>query len=264
MLELNPNRSAVRRLGAGVAHTVARLALHGADWVGARPTVHGRPYVENLGRLWIGDDVEICATPVRSHLVTGPRGYLHIGHGVSIGAGAAISAQDRVEIGEGAHLDPFVMILDADYHDAADRDAPGAAAPILIGAHAFIGDHVTILRGATIGAYARIEPGSVVSGVIPERAVASGVPARVRRAAGDAPPDLLDRIQRIAAEVFALPDVPAPARGPKDIPGWDSLGALRLLVTLEDDLHISLPPDALAKVADLAGLAALVARAARH
>lgn len=255
-------RRALRRLGEELSHALARIALHGVDRLGARPVVHGRPFVENLGRLEIGDDLELCAVPVRSHLVTGPHGALQIGDGVTIGAGAAIAAEEYVELDDGVHLEPGVMILDSDYHDTADRSAPGVSAPIVIGARAWIGERVTILHGTTIGEDARIEPGSVVSGTVPVGAVFAGVPARAvhHHRDGNSPADLLARVQRLCAEVFALPAPPAPSRGPKDIPGWDSLGALRLLVSLEEDLGVTLPPSALANVTDLAALAELLAK----
>jgi acetyltransferase-like isoleucine patch superfamily enzyme len=256
-------RAALRRLGAAAAHGFARTALHGVDALGARPIVEGVPFVENLGHIFVGDDLVLSSIPVRSHLATGRRGVIRIGDGVTIGAGAAIAAEDRVEIGDGVHLDPSVMILDSDYHGVADREAPGARAPIVIGAHARLGERVTVLRGAAVGAHARIEAGSVVSGVIPDHAFAAGVPARAVHPHDDgarAAIDLLPRVQRIAAEVFALSAPPAPGCGPRDIPGWDSLGALRLLVSLEDELGIALPQDALAEIRDLAGLSDLLAR----
>jgi acetyltransferase-like isoleucine patch superfamily enzyme/acyl carrier protein len=267
MLEIERDQSArraLRRLGTATSHGLARLALHGVDHLGARARVHGRPFVENLGRITIGDDLELHAAPVRSHLVTGASGVLTIGDGVTIGAGAAIAAEARVEIGCGVHLEPFVMLLDSDYHATSDRSAPGLSAPIVVGAHAWLGERVTVLRGATIGRFARVEPGSVVSGVIPEGALAAGVPALVIRRGeaspvGGAPGDLTARIQRLCAEVFALPEPPDPTQGPAQIRGWDSLGALRLLVTLEDELGISLPESALADVRDLAGLCEIVA-----
>ena len=84
-----------------------------------------------------------------------------------------------MRLGAGAHLGPFVLILDTDYHAVDDREAPGVVEPIVIGEGAWLGKGVTVLRGAQIGRGAHIEPGSVVSGKIPDGARASGVPARV-------------------------------------------------------------------------------------
>lgn len=172
-------RPALRRVHSLLSERLGRLALHGVDRVGARPRVNGLPFVENLGTITIGDDFELCAGPVRAHFVTGVNGVLRIGDGVTICAGAGIAAHALVEIGDGAHIGPFVSILGTDYHVAGDFMRPGEAAPITIGAHAWIGERVTVLRGAKIGSYARIEPGSVVVGDIPDGAHAAGVRARV-------------------------------------------------------------------------------------
>lgn len=172
-------RPALRRLHTLASEGLSRLALHGADRVGARPRVHGFPYVENLGEITIGDDLEMRAGPVPSHMVVGIHGVVRIGDGVTIDWGVGIAAEALVEIGDGAHIGSFVSILGSDFHVAGDAEAAATPAPIRIGEHAWIGDRVTILRGATIGRYARIEPGSVVSGVIPDGAHAGGVLARV-------------------------------------------------------------------------------------
>jgi maltose O-acetyltransferase len=262
-------RLALRQLSSLGERGLTRLALRGVDQVGLRPRVHGLPFIENLGRITVGDELTLFASPVRSHLVTGPRGSILIGDGVTLESGVGIAAEAEVRIGSGAHLGPFVLILDTDYHAVDDREAPGVAEPIVIGDDAWLGRGVTVLRGARIGRGARIEPGSVVSGNIPDGAHAAGVPARVLVAAvapaprapeGGQAPDLATRVQRVAREVFALPETPAGSDGPAQIHAWDSLGALRLLVSVEEELGVSLPQDTLAGVHDLAGLCDVAAR----
>lgn len=169
-----PRRSATAPLAHRAAGTVARLharlALHGVDRLGARPHVRGAPFVENLGRIEIGDDLRLDVGLVRSHLVTGPGALLRIGNDVSIGAGAAIAAMRSIEIGDGAHLGRATMILDSDFHGIDRREDEGASAPIVIGAGAWIGDDVTIVRGAHIGARAHVASGSTVFGAVAEGA----------------------------------------------------------------------------------------------
>ena len=172
-------RSALRRAHALASEGLARLALRGVDHVGERPRVHRAPFIENLGTITIGDDLELCPGPVQAHLVTGVGGVLRIGDGVTIGAGCGIAAESLIEISDGAHLEPFVSLLGTDYHVAGEFEAAGTAAPIEIGAHAWIGERVTVLRGVKIGRYARVEPGSVVTCDIPDGALAGGVRARV-------------------------------------------------------------------------------------
>jgi acetyltransferase-like isoleucine patch superfamily enzyme len=76
----------------------------------------------------------------------------------------------------------------------ADTDTPGIGEPapapfgeprsVNIGDGAWLAARVTVLPGAQIGAGAVIAAGSVVSGHIPDGAVAGGIPARILRAAG--------------------------------------------------------------------------------
>jgi acetyltransferase-like isoleucine patch superfamily enzyme/acyl carrier protein len=206
--------TALHRAAVAASHAFARLALRGVDALGPRPFVRGLPFVENLGRLTIGADLSLASTPVGSHLVTGPRGVLRIGDGVIIGPGAAIAAEDRVEIGDGARLGAGVMLLASDYHAVADRDAPGATGPIVIGAHAHLGDRVVVLHGATIGAHAVIAADSVVSGDIPAGAHAAGVPALVipAPAARAGVPALV--IPAPAARAAGVPALVIPAAAP--------------------------------------------------
>lgn len=267
-------RPALRKLQSFAQVSLSRLSLLGVDEVGARPSVSGVPFIENQGRMTIGDDLDLRSGPVRTHLVTGPKGVLRIQNRVTIGAGVAIAAESRIDIGDGAHLGDKVMLLDTDYHVAGDKDGHAAASPILIGAGAWLGEGVTVLRGSSIGHHARIEPGSVVSGPIPDGALAAGNPARViskekgthgnQGPEKEADPNLLGRILKIGQQVFALGRPALPSDGPKTIPAWDSLGALRLLISLEEELSISLPPGAFAVVRDFQGLSEVVSRLREH
>jgi acetyltransferase-like isoleucine patch superfamily enzyme len=175
-------RPMLRRAGAAAGSALARFLLAGASRVGARPRVHGRPFIESLGKILIGDDLRLLSSPVRTHLVTGKDGVLQIGDGVTIGPGAGISSDVRIEIGDGARLGPYVLVMDSDFHDPkARRSSKGARDPIVIEEHARIDERAIVLRGARVGRYAHIAAGSVVppNMVIPAFAFAAGVPARV-------------------------------------------------------------------------------------
>jgi acyl carrier protein len=156
-----------------------------------------------------------------------------------------------VRIGDGVRLGGFVMIMDTDYHDRRDFHAPSPSLPVIIEDGARLGRNVTVLKGAHIGPGAWIGPGSVVSGTVPPGACASGVPARVFRGAagatggpssflGEGDPGLLDRVRAVVAETFHV-GLPDPADGPSQIPAWDSLGTLRLLLGLEEAFGVVLP-----------------------
>lgn len=160
----------------------APVALRGATHVGARPRTRGRPFIENRGRLVIGDDFQLVSRWVPSHLVVGPGGELRIGDGVNVNFGAAISAHASVTIGSRVRLGPYAIVMDSDFHSSTDRAATASAA-IVIEDDAWLAARVTVLKGARIGRGAVIGANSVVSGEIPPGVVAVGVPARpVRRA----------------------------------------------------------------------------------
>ena len=243
----SPVHRAVRRLSLAVSRALSPVRLRSVTSLGRRPRVRGVPVVKNEGRIAIGDDFWLDSEPVRSHLVTGWSGFIEVGHGVSIGAGAAISSELHVRIGDGARLGGSVMIMDTDFHDRRDFTAPAPGVPVVIEEAARLGRGVTVLKGAHIGRGAWIAPGSVVSGSVPAGACARGVPARVFAGAAGSPPaatrkdaDLLDRIRAVVAETFHVP-LPDPSDGPTQIAGWDSLGGLRLLLALEEELGVVLP-----------------------
>jgi acetyltransferase-like isoleucine patch superfamily enzyme len=157
-----------------------RRQLRGCTLVGADVRVDGTLYIENQGRIDLADRVHLRSSAAMSHLVTGPRGHLHIGTDVFIGHGAAIASHVKVTIDAGAHIGPFAMIMDTDFHQAGKYESAGSTGAIHIGARARLGARVTVLRGSTIGADAVVDAGSVVKGDVPAGAHFAGVPARAQ------------------------------------------------------------------------------------
>lgn len=236
-----------------------RVYLRHADRVGSGIRLHGRPFVDNLGLLVLGDEVELSSTPVQSHLVTGPAGALEIGRAVRIGHGAAIVSHARVEIGEGARIGPFAMIMDTDFHEAGAHDKAGEPKPIRIGRGAVLESRVTVLRGTTIGDNARVRAGSVVSGDVPPNMVVAGVPARPERTGGTEAAEV--EVSAIVRSVFGLKDLPPANAGPGQVPGWDSLGALKLLLALEEAFGVTLTEHDMMRAKSIADLDAVVQEA---
>ncbi len=264
-------RFILRRAKALSAEATSRLWLLGVDKLGARPRVHGHVHVENLGRIEIGDDFCLRSQPRRSHLVTGAEGRIEIGDRVSIADGAAITAEERISIGDDVVLGAGVMLLDADYHTSGDRSAKGQRAPIIIERGARLEERVTVLHGAHIGKGAFVAAGSVVSGIVPDGARVGGVPAREipsESAALHVPKaeagDLVTRLERVVRVTFGLERALVPSDGPGAVPGWDSLGALRLLVALEDEFGVLLPEGALASAKTVEEIRALIEHQLEH
>jgi acetyltransferase-like isoleucine patch superfamily enzyme len=98
--------------------------------------------------------------------------------GGSVVAALSIVIGDRVLVGANS------VITDTDFHalDPEDRGSvheKAASAPVVIGNDVFIGMNSLILKGVSIGRGSVIGAGSVVTGDVPERAIAAGNPARV-------------------------------------------------------------------------------------
>ena len=225
----------------------SRVRLRACDEVGAGVIVDGPLHVSNKGRVTIAPGVWLRSRPAVSHLVIGRGGRLSIGPGVFIGHGAAIAAHTEISIGAGAHIGPFAMIMDTDFHEAGKHDAAGSSTPIHIGAGARLGARVIVLRGSTVGEGAVVAAGSVVKGDVPARAHVAGVPARAAHSNErfGARPLTMDEVRRVVAYTFGLSSLPD-AEMPLEATGaWDSLGTLNLLLSLEEAFGVTIAPQAL-------------------
>jgi acetyltransferase-like isoleucine patch superfamily enzyme/acyl carrier protein len=249
---------------------IRRWLAH-CERVGSSVTLDGKPTVWAFGdgRIELGDRFTLSSLPMASHMVS--LGLLRVGDDVAIGHGAAIAATVSITIGARTRIGPFFVVMDTDFHGERAKsgarpttntaiNADSGFAPVTIGADVTIGAHVTVLRGTTIGDGATIAPGSVVNGEIPAGALAQGVPARVVTGwsdgdGGDA------AVRDIVARVFGLTEAPGNESGPDDIPQWDSLGSLKLLLSIEDTLGISLSADVMAGVCNVGDLQGAVERA---
>ena len=184
--ELPPSVVARKAVTYVESMALSALYLRNVDRVGKRARARGRPFIENAGEIYIGDDFQLVSLFVRSHLVTGHGAVLHIGDSVNINFGAAISARQSVRIGNHVRIGPYCVIMDSDYHSVREGEET-LVQPIVIEDDVWLAGRVSVLRGSRIGQGAVITAGSVVTGEIPPRVVAGGVPARVlrRREEGD-------------------------------------------------------------------------------
>jgi acetyltransferase-like isoleucine patch superfamily enzyme len=134
-------------------------------------------------RIVLGDGCEIDdGTTLAAY-----GGTIDFGPGCFVGHHCTIASGVKVSFGPGVFLGEMVSVRDHD-HDTGRAPSSGVSvtASVHIGAGAWLGCKVTVLRGATIGERAVIGANAVVRGDIPARVIAVGIPARVARAL---PPD---------------------------------------------------------------------------
>ena len=102
--------------------------------------------------------------------------------GVWINFGCTILDGGGVYIGRKTLIAPGVHIYTAEHPlDASERDKWETCRTVRIGEHCWIGGHVTICPGVTIGNRSVIGAGSVVVHDIPDDCLAVGNPCRVVR-----------------------------------------------------------------------------------
>lgn len=109
---------------------------------------------------------------------------IHAGDGLYLNFGCVLLDCARIDIGANCFLAPGVHLYAA-FHplDAATRNSGlEYAKPIRIGDNCWLGGHVTVCPGVSIGDNTVIGAGSVVVRNIPANVVAAGNPCRALRA----------------------------------------------------------------------------------
>ena len=102
------------------------------------------------------------------------------GKGVFINHSAILSASGGIEFEDGVMVAPGVRIATIN-HDMNQRHTKYTYGKVTIKKNAWIGMNVTICPGVTIGRYAVVGAGAVVTKDVPDYAVVGGVPAHVLR-----------------------------------------------------------------------------------
>ncbi|MDX6749816.1 acyltransferase [Geminicoccaceae bacterium 1502E] len=111
-------------------------------------------------------------------------GPLEIGRRVSIATGCFIASHEGgVVIGDDTMLGPNVVIVGVNYRydrlDVPIQHQGDTSKGIRIGKDVWLGGNVVVTDGAEIGDHTIVGPGSVVTGKLPDRVIASGNPAKV-------------------------------------------------------------------------------------
>jgi GT2 family glycosyltransferase/acetyltransferase-like isoleucine patch superfamily enzyme len=155
----------------------ARIYLRGCK-LGKFVTVNGKPLILRNGEIIIGDRVAIWSVFDRTKLSVRAGGKLEIGSYSRIN-GVHIAVKQRVSIGKNVRIAPYVLIMDADFHDIADTSSEGKSKPIIIEDNVWIASRAIILKGVTIGKGAVVASGAVVTKDVPAYTVVGGSPARM-------------------------------------------------------------------------------------
>lgn len=117
-------------------------------------------------------------------LLTGDGARIEIGRNCYINRHTMLDASEEITLGDECMIGPFCYLTDHDHTFGPDV-APSAGAlihrPTRLGSRCWLGAHVTVLKGVTIGDGSVIGAGSVVTKSLPAGIVAAGNPARVIR-----------------------------------------------------------------------------------
>lgn len=205
-------------VGTITAQTEAgrRFAAFGSGSLIAFPTgsVYGERWIKIGHDTMIAELASVCAGMMPGHDL-GPEPVLRIGDRCVIGRGSHIVAHCSIDISDDVYTGPYVYITDQN-HSYADPDKPiGRQWPVnssvSIGAGTWLGTGVIVLPGSVIGRNVVVAAGSVVRGVVPDRCVVAGVPARMVK---DFSPDSgwVRPTRRAAVETPAIAE-PAPVTG---------------------------------------------------
>ncbi len=144
--------------------------------------IYNERYIRIGRQTMVGPFVSITAGMAPGQeMVSDP--VVRIGDRCVIGRGSHIIGHFSIEIGDEVQTGPNVYITDQNhvYEDPAvpiGRQWPAERA-VSVGDGSWLGTGVVVLPGACIGRHVVVGAGSVVSGELPDRCVAVGVPARV-------------------------------------------------------------------------------------
>jgi acetyltransferase-like isoleucine patch superfamily enzyme len=121
----------------------------------------------------------------RNTILSCKNGDIVIDDHANIGFNCEIFSASRVTVGKSILMAAYTYLVGGDHlYDRTDipvLEQGRTARGIDVGDGVWLGAHVVVTDGATIGRDAIIGAGAVVVGAVPEFAIATGIPARVQR-----------------------------------------------------------------------------------
>jgi acetyltransferase-like isoleucine patch superfamily enzyme len=173
--------SSFNRSRVTIALQYARGRVRGFRNVRVLP---GAKFVTNHGEIALACDVRISERTILTATGDG-RGpaLISVGARTIIRQDCKIDATTAVTIGADCQISWGVQILDTDYHtvDYTPSKTSTKSAPVAIGDRVWVGTGVIILKGVTVGDFAVIGAGSVVTRDVPAHTLVAGNPARAIR-----------------------------------------------------------------------------------
>lgn len=104
---------------------------------------------------------------------------ISIGKDVFINSGCHFQDQGGITIGDGSLIGHNVVLATINHDLLPSQKRKNHYAPITIGSNVWIGSNAVILPGVTIGEWAVVAAGAVVTHDVPPLTIVGGVPARV-------------------------------------------------------------------------------------
>jgi maltose O-acetyltransferase len=106
---------------------------------------------------------------------------IFIGENVFIGVGSVFLAIGRIHIADKVLIAPYCVIATGNhtYFNGAYRNGAQDVKSVSVGHGSWLGSHVVLTPGATVGSGTCVAAGAVVVGKIDDNMVAGGIPARV-------------------------------------------------------------------------------------
>jgi len=115
-------------------------------------------------------------------LIYAQKGRIHIGDDVYLGQGTQVVAKKSISIGSDCLIAPYAVIRDANHKTAYGkliRQQGFDIRPVTLGRDCWLGSHVVITAGSTLGDGVVVGANAVVLGQVPDNAITAGVPAQV-------------------------------------------------------------------------------------
>ena len=147
------------------------------------PSVEVRCSGSIKNQLQFGQSVAVDRGCILWTGVDGEReGLIRVGDRARVGPYSYLGSLHRLEVGEGCLIGAYCYVITAN-HCFEDGDLPlveqgFSGSDIRLGDHSWLGSHVVVLPGVTIGERAVVAAGAVVTKSIPSRQLWGGVPAR--------------------------------------------------------------------------------------